>query len=186
MINLEKFRASCGKPFDSRKVPDEIILKYSGLLPESIISLWKEDGWCGYADGLFWTVNPDEYTSIANEWLHCPDPVIPFARTAFGDLIVWFIISNQIFIDLINVRYQTFDVLGENVDYVFENILNDYDLESEQFTDAFQKLGSLKADECYGYVPILALGGTESVDNLKIVKLKEHIDILTHSANLPL
>ena len=30
-------------------------------------------------------------------------------------------------------------------------------------------------DECYGYVPLLGLGGSEKVDNLQKVKIKEHI-----------
>lgn len=34
-------------------------------------------------------------------------------------------------------------------------------------------------DECFGYVPLLALGGKESVNNLKKVKILEHIALIT-------
>ena len=34
-------------------------------------------------------------------------------------------------------------------------------------------------DECFGYTPLLGLGGAEKVENLKKVKLKEHILIIT-------
>ena len=34
-------------------------------------------------------------------------------------------------------------------------------------------------DECFGYVPLLALGGKEDVEHLKKVKMKEHIAVIT-------
>lgn len=40
-------------------------------------------------------------------------------------------------------------------------------------------MGVLKYDECFGYVPLLALGGSEKVENLKKVKIKEHIKLIT-------
>ncbi|MFR5684003.1 MAG: T6SS immunity protein Tdi1 domain-containing protein, partial [Clostridia bacterium] len=33
-------------------------------------------------------------------------------------------------------------------------------------------------EECFGYVPLLALGGNETVDNLKKIKTKEHIEVI--------
>jgi hypothetical protein len=34
-------------------------------------------------------------------------------------------------------------------------------------------------DECFGYVPLLGLGGVEKIDNIRKVKLKEHIYLIT-------
>ena len=42
-----------------------------------------------------------------------------------------------------------------------------------------KKLGKLEYDECFGYVPLLGLGGSEKVDNLDKVKIREHIEIIT-------
>lgn len=39
--------------------------------------------------------------------------------------------------------------------------------------------GKLNFEECFGYVPLLRLGGSEKVENLKKVKIKEHIELIT-------
>ncbi len=39
-------------------------------------------------------------------------------------------------------------------------------------------LGSPAYDECYGYVPLLPLGGAEKAENLQKVKLREHLELM--------
>ncbi len=65
----------------------------------------------------------------------------------------------------------------------FYDIINSEVCEAEYFTikeynEAVEKYGRLAYAECFGYVPLLALGGKESVDNLKKVKMKEHIELI--------
>lgn len=38
-------------------------------MPDQLLSYWQEEGWCSYANGLFWTVDPDEYEDPFNKWL---------------------------------------------------------------------------------------------------------------------
>ncbi|PEE44572.1 hypothetical protein COL91_18895 [Bacillus pseudomycoides] len=45
-------------------------------------------------------------------------------------------------------------------------------LEEETFNE-------LEYEECFGYPPLLGLGGLEKVENLKRSKLKEHIYVIT-------
>jgi hypothetical protein len=54
-------------------------------------------------------------------------------------------------------------------------------LRQDLFKPAMAKLGTLHADECYGFLPPLAMGGSESVDALKRVKLREHLAIAAQS-----
>jgi len=49
---LEEF----GPPIEKRHVPVSSIERYRGKLPDQLLTYWAEQGWCGYADGLFWTV----------------------------------------------------------------------------------------------------------------------------------
>ncbi|PTN42546.1 hypothetical protein DAY12_27810, partial [Bacillus thuringiensis] len=44
---------------------------------------------------------------------------------------------------------------------------------------ALNKYGKLEIDECFGYTPLLALGGPEKVENLQKVKLIEHVYLIT-------
>ena len=49
----------------------------------------------------------------------------------------------------------------------------------EEYAQAVEKYGDLAYDECFGYVPLLALGGKEDVEHLKKIKMKEHIAVIT-------
>ncbi|MDN5288344.1 MAG: hypothetical protein JWR38_4618 [Mucilaginibacter sp.] len=62
-----------------------------------------------------------------------------------------------------------------------ESFLNK-NLDWQPYPKAVEKLGVPTYDECFGYEPILAAGGSEKLENLKIVKLIEHIDIITQVA----
>ena len=63
------------------------------------------------------------------------------------------------------------------------------DLEDGEFNECFfdikrhkeavNRLGKLDFDECFGYVPLLGLGGSEMVENLKKVKIREHIELIS-------
>ena len=52
----------------------------------------------------------------------------------------------------------------------------------EMYKDAVALRGSLSFDECFGFVPILAMGGSEKIESLKIVKAKEHIALINELA----
>lgn len=66
-------------------------------------------------------------------------------------------------------------------DFFFDDITDgelDNKLSIKQYKAAIKKLGDLEYDECFGYVPLLALGGKESVNNLKKVTIREHIAMI--------
>ncbi|WP_019331294.1 DUF1851 domain-containing protein, partial [Pseudomonas syringae] len=54
----------------------------------------------------------------------------------------------------------------------------------ELFPPALETLGLLKADEMYGFVPALALGGPMELKNLKKVKTIEHLTFLSQLSPL--
>ena len=58
---------------------------------------------------------------------------------------------------------------------------NDFD---GMFHPAFKKLGRLKHDEMYGFVPALALGGPATLEHLQKVKAVEHLVVLAQLAPL--
>ncbi|SPU10776.1 Domain of uncharacterised function (DUF1851) [Niallia circulans] len=65
-----------------------------------------------------------------------------------------------------------FDDLKDN------DFIND-ELRWEPYPKAYSKYGRPDYDECFGYTPLLGLGGSEKVENLKKVKIREHILIIT-------
>lgn len=52
-------------------------------------------------------------------------------------------------------------------------------LKLNNYEPAKERIGDLDFDECFGYVPLLGLGGAERPENLEKVKIKEHIQTIT-------
>ncbi|MEG1039193.1 MAG: GAD-like domain-containing protein [Pseudomonas sp.] len=189
---IEKF----GAPIDRQEVPPSSIERYRGKLPDQLLEYWVEHGWCGYGDGIFWLVNPQEYEGVVASWLEGTefeelDCYHLIARGAFGDLYFWgektgaslkitsivsryIIHASAIPADQMDKRLQSF-LIGIDVEY------NDYD---ELFRPAKKKLGILSRDEMYGFVPALMLGGSDTLKHLEKVKAVEHLTLLSQITEL--
>jgi hypothetical protein len=161
------------------KVSDELIKKYEAVLPEEIISLWKEKGFGVFYGGYLKVINPDEYIELVQKSYFNGEASIPIFATAFGDILTW---EDNEYVGILNYRYNENDIISGSFEFFYDYIADEeYVAEYfaiKKYNEAVEKYGKLAYDECFGYVPLLALGGRESVDNLKKVKMKEHIEII--------
>lgn len=184
-------------PETSRQhVPVSSMIRYRNKLPGQLLRYWEEYGWCGYADGLFWTVNPQDYEHILTEWLAdadvCKQDVCHvIARGAFGELYVWGEKSGEcLTITPCMSRYSHHSPVftGEEMDFAvrvfFSSMKREYNDFEGLFDPALSKLGKLKADEMYALVPALALGGSIDLKNLEKVKIIEHLEFLSQLSPL--
>lgn len=82
-------------------------------------------------------------------------------------------------------RIKYVNVVSSGFEYFFDDLKdNDFmnnELMWQPYPEAIRKYSAPNYDECYGYLPLLGLGGTKKVENLKTVKLIEHILIVTES-----
>lgn len=161
-------------------VPEELINEYEDKLPSEVIAFWKEFGFGTFYDGYLKAINPNDFKELIEKSYFQGDVSIPIFATAFGDLITWE--KNQ-FVGIVKYRYGKNDIISDGFDFFFDDV-TDGELDGEylsikQYKSAIKKLGKLEYDECFGYVPLLSLGGKESVNNLKIVKIYEHITLIT-------
>lgn len=161
-------------------VSEELFKEYEGKLPNEVITFWKEFGFGTFYDGYLKAINPNDYKELIEKSYFQGDVSIPIFATAFGDLITW---EEEQYVGIVKYRYGENDVIYSGFDFFFDD-LTDGELDEEylsikQYKAATKKLGSLEYDECFGYVPLLALGGKESVNNLKKVKILEHIALIT-------
>ncbi len=53
-----------GLAFDCQPVTEKALEKYKHKLPCRLLSYWREFGFCGFGEGLFWTVKPEDYEEI--------------------------------------------------------------------------------------------------------------------------
>ncbi len=161
------------------KVPEEIIRKYEGKVPEQFVEIWKAYGFGSFMQGYFKVINPDDYIAFVRE-SYFEKNCIPLLATALGDIIVW---EREKYLYMIFYRYNDFDCVDtDECDFFFDDIFDaDFqknDLKMKNFKEAVQMLGSPAYDECYGYVPLLSLGGAERAENLRKVKLREHLELM--------
>ena len=113
------------------------------------------------------------------------------ARSAFGDLYLWGEktgFSLKITSVLSRCVLHNFELKTEEMDRELQGFLlsrevdtNDY---GEMFKPAKKKLGMLRHDEMYGFVPALMFGGPDTLDHLEKVKAVEHLTLLSQIAEL--
>lgn len=178
------FRKKYGPPINNRKVSKSTIEKYQDLLPDSLIQLWKEDGFAGYINGMIRTIDPDNVIHYVPKYLELRYNAIPILRTAFGDLIVLSKSTRETSVKMIDIRHQEWVSIASGFPILFEKVFcHEKRLKrvtrSEEFSHIYNTLGPLKSDECYGYFPLLSMGGKECIDNLKVVKFAEYLDSIT-------
>ena len=179
--------------------PKEVIEKYRNMyqgqsyFPEELIWIWENMGFGVYEDGFLQIVNPDEYEFVFEYIDKLLEPTVVWGVTALGDLLVWEGNDNWTIapdegnrIDLIDVSNLDNKVLGGAIDVDLNILLGDEDdlidfYNAKPYLQIKGKLPKLEYGQCYGYVPALALGGTKSNKNLKVVDTKSYIDIIGQS-----
>lgn len=174
-----------------RQVTDDAFLaKYANTAPKELITLWQEVGFGTFYNGLFRLLPPEEFIFWDDAYIGESGqikPQIPFMITAFGDIFVWVYDTclNESYVAYINIRKGTWKIGASNVKILFNvRILSNtcikmFDL--EMFPALVSKLGRLAEDECYGYVPALALGGDNDIDKVERVKYVPYIDLICQS-----
>lgn len=182
-------------------IPEDAVLKWREKLPDQLLYYWKEEGWCAYANGLFWIVNPDDYEEVVYEWVNDTglekiDAFHVIGRTAFGDLYVCGErtgVSMTISCSINAIFALPKDLQPKNKedrDWSVRSFLglsaSECDLEDESgiqlFERAVKKYGPLEPDEVFGFEPAIVLGGRMRLENLVKLKLDVHLTILRQLA----
>ena len=189
---VEKF----GGAIDRREVPLSSIDRYQGKLPKLLLEYWADHGWCGYGDGIFWIVNPQEYEGVVASWIEGTklqerDTYHLIARSAFGDLYLFGEKTGfSLKISSVLSRYviNNLDFRTEEMDRHLQGFLLTREVDANNYGDLFKpakkKLGPLRHDEIYGFVPALMFGGPDTLDHLEKVKAVEHLTLLSQIAEL--
>lgn len=171
--------------------------KYAGRLPSSLLSLIKQDGFASYAEGIFWTVNPDKFSSYAEAWCSRLESLagkhyLVFGRSAFGDLYALQESSGRV----VTVSFVTGLVWGpknlakppKNFEIGVQSFFGsafktDFDMEDELGSSLFKRgvslFGPIGSNEMFGFEPALSIGGKISSENLRKLRFDVHIDMLS-------
>lgn len=160
---------------------EETINSFKNILPDQLIQFWIKYGFGEFMDGYLKIVNPNDYQGVLNDAYNNSDNEIVFGITALGDFMCW----DKDAINLVKFRYGNYNIIesGDDMEWFFNSDLaEDFfvkeELLAKNYSSAKEKLGDLEFDECFGYVPLLGIGGSEKAENLQKVKIKEHISII--------
>ena len=167
------------------KPTPELIDQYRDRVPPEMLSVWQNYGFGTFCEGYLKIVNPDDYADLlADTYEHtstpAPTQAIPLVlfATAMGDLLVW----ERGYLVLVDYRHGNTNSVAINFELLFRDFADNYflreDLRWEPYPAARARLGEPAFDECFGYVPLLALGGPEVAENLEKVKLREHLALI--------
>ncbi|AYV70513.1 DUF1851 domain-containing protein [Bacillus sp. PK3-056] len=161
-------------------VDERIILKYKDKLPGELIEVWYKYGFGTLLNGFLKLINPDEYLDILERCYRRYEQAIPIFTTSMGDIIVW---EKDKYVNLLNFRKGLVHIVSSGFNFFLDDLKdNDFindELMWEPYPKAYSKYGRPDYDECFGYTPLLGIGGSEKVENLKKVKIREHILIIT-------
>ena len=195
--DFEGFIEDFGEATEQAPVSDADVATWSGILPNQLLHYWKDEGWCGYANGLVWTVNPSEFEEIKDEWLR--DTFLPqvdnfhvIARTAFGKMFLWGEkTGNSVVIspctNMISGLEKNLKRTIDDPDFYVRTFFgfltkNRCDVKDEDgrrlFDRAVKKLGPLRSDEVFGFEPALVLGGRMDLNNIRKLNMDVHLTIL--------
>ena len=170
-------------------VDDTFIAKYADMSYAGLTTLWQEAGLGSYCNGMLKIINPSDYQDALNSCyvMDYDKSFLPFMCTAFGDVFAY--VKNpklNNYIVYLNIRYGTYLILPDNLAALLNKIIFNqsflkgwFDLEN--YSVMQEKLGTPDFDECFGYSPLLTMGGSENLENIKIVKTLPYIDIDTQT-----
>lgn len=183
--------------------PTQAFIKtYGDFFPRPLWYLWEQIGFACFDNGGFWLVNPDDYADLLDEILkptpfYAHDDWYVFGRTAFGTLEVMgrqttssltiYIDDMQIFPRILDNRQVSqrdqaisLTVAVSVVEYDGEKSYDLTDIhDNPLFNRCLASYGKLKEDEIYAFVPAIALGGKQLLQNVQKVNIFEHINFIT-------
>lgn len=196
--DFEYFSSKFGEATKRTPVPAKSLKKWRNKLPDQLLKYWEQEGWCEYANGLFCTVNPDDYAGLVDDWLadtelEGVDVFHVIARSAFGKLYVCgektgrSVSMNCVIHSVSAFENELKPKSKEDLDFSIRSLFAclepaQLDLKDEDgqplFERARSKLGPLDPHEIYGFQPAIVLGGSFLLENLVKVKANVHLTLL--------
>jgi hypothetical protein len=182
---------------DVARPSEKALATLAKTAPAGLIELWEKLGWGRFGDGFLLLTDPKKLAPTVDQWLGGKNPSrIPLGRTGLGDLLYFRDLRERAKmlgmtgkeaeeacdISVVNVRYKRAGVLATSVAEFVKLLASEEFLDEELgknlFDEALPRLGAPSAKEIYGFVPALAMGGSEDADSLDKVNAEVHLEIL--------
>ncbi len=178
----------------------------AGRLPSELLAFWREYGLGMWLDGKFQFCRPADYAELVEQIFENDPDLLPSAThmvgfSAFGELLLWNEQHERVLVNLpwLTARVRAFDApepgdpphlllatplfrLGREGSFdVFERD----DAAEPLFARALARLGPLDLGQCYGFVPMLAFGGSAKLDRIERLDAEVHFSLLAGAGRCP-
>ncbi|WP_395245807.1 T6SS immunity protein Tdi1 domain-containing protein [Agromyces sp. MMS24-K17] len=168
-------------------IADETIARFAGQVPAEVADAWRRYG-AGVVggDGFFRFVDPARAEQMLDGVLGLPEGATVLFTTALGDLVVH---ANGLYL-VVKPRWGAVDVIeGLGFDALVAGIEDAAERERawewEPYPAARDRDGVPGFEQCFGFVPLLALGGPNTADHLQLGGLWEHLALIVQLAGVP-
>lgn len=175
--------------FPVSTIEQPTIDQFAGQVPAEVVDMWRTHGAGFVGDGYFRVVDPARAAQMLDGVVGFPEKSTVLFTTALGDVIFH---ANGAFL-VIKFRYGVIDLVptgtsfGELAAMIErpENRGPAFEWDPYPTAVAARPEGVPAFEQCYGFVPILALGGRAGAENLQLLGLFEHIAVITQMAGMP-
>ncbi|WP_081399957.1 GAD-like domain-containing protein [Acinetobacter sp. P8-3-8] len=70
-----------------------MLVKYKNIVPEILLEIWQDEGFCQFQQGLYNIINPDDWQDVVDVWMeNTPFQQLgnfyALARNAFGCIYI--------------------------------------------------------------------------------------------------
>lgn len=165
-------------------VGEETLARWAPRVPEPVAQVWREQG-CGLVgDGFVRVVDPDRAMMMLGG-IGLPEGAVPVFTTALADLLLW---VEPVFA-VARFRFGVIDIVGVDAAQLIADLQHDAFLDQTlaraPYAEGVARLGVPGIDECFGFVPLLALGGRGDAASLDRCGLWEHLALVSQLAGPP-
>lgn len=170
-------------------IPEESIQQFEAVAPEGLLELWREKGRGAIGElGFIRLVDPARAANMVRGIVSLPEGSVVVGVTALADLLV--VLPGNTWA-AIKYRWKVIDPLppGVTLDAYLDAVedpgmLQDF-FQWDVYPQAVERLGIPGEDRCFGYVPLLALGGRMAPESLEEMGLWEHMMLNVQLAGPP-
>lgn len=180
-ILIERVKNMRYKIFSDFKSNGKVIDNIIDKLPLEIKELQKQIGEGVFFNGFLKLINPYDYLELIKDTYFDANKAVPFMMTAFGDLFVY---KDEGYIVLLKYRNVDCQVVGKTMQWFWDDLVDkgyqdECGFDISLYNEAISKYGEIKYEECFGFVPLLPLGGKKDIEHMDKVNAKVHIELIT-------
>jgi len=188
-----------GLPKNQRKLSPDELNSLPAAIPPILRELFSEHGVFSTVGGRIQTCHPCSLQEIirltfGDDKEFNSNLCHAFAYSAFGNIYFFHqdfglgeieLVEGSVLCEVSSMKDETKANRDRSVEIPFmldSSDLDAYDDDDKAlFSRAKKNLGELQLGECYGFHPLLSLGGINSVNNLQKTKAMEHFSLLCQS-----